>query len=106
MIKDTNLTDEGLQYFALTGNFICNYFAEIGEEVDKRKGNVDKKDVSKVQKRDASASSSSKNSKGKSYCKFCRKEGHRQKDCQDFKEWLTKKGIPYNPEAGKKPKNT
>ncbi|RAL45828.1 hypothetical protein DM860_009692 [Cuscuta australis] len=34
MIKDTNLTDEGLQYFALTGNFICNYFAEIGEEVD------------------------------------------------------------------------
>ncbi|VFQ75379.1 unnamed protein product [Cuscuta campestris] len=72
----------------------------------KRKGNVDKKEVSKVQKRDASASSSSKNSKGKSYCKFCRKEGHRQKDCQDFKEWLTKKGIPYNPEAGKKPKNT
>ncbi|VFQ64941.1 unnamed protein product [Cuscuta campestris] len=47
----------------------------------KRKGNVDKKEVSKVQKRDASASSSSKNSKGKSYCKFCRKEGHRQKDC-------------------------
>ncbi|VFQ77687.1 unnamed protein product [Cuscuta campestris] len=72
----------------------------------KRKDNVDKKDVSKVQKRDASASSSSKNSKGKSYCKFCRKEGHRQKDCQDFKEWLTKKGILYNPEAGKKPKNT
>ena len=58
----------------------------------KRKRNVDKKEVSKVQKRDASASSSSKNSKGKSYCKFCRKEGHRQKDCQDFKEWLTKKG--------------
>ncbi|VFQ79214.1 unnamed protein product [Cuscuta campestris] len=72
----------------------------------KRKGNVDKKEVSKVQKRDASASSSSKNSKGKSYCKFCRKEGHRQKDCQDFKEWLTKKGIHYHPEAGKKPKNT
>ncbi|VFQ84067.1 unnamed protein product [Cuscuta campestris] len=72
----------------------------------KRKGNVDKKDVSKVQKRDASVSSGCKNSKAKSYCKFCRKEGHRQKDCQDFKEWLTKKGIPYNPEAGKKPKNT
>ncbi|VFQ70962.1 unnamed protein product [Cuscuta campestris] len=33
----------------------------------KRKGNVDKKEVSKVQKCDASASSSSKNSKGKSY---------------------------------------
>ncbi|VFQ66006.1 unnamed protein product, partial [Cuscuta campestris] len=42
-------------------------------------------------KRDASASSGSKNSKEKSYCKFCHKEGHRQKDCQDFKEWLTKK---------------
>ncbi|VFQ90269.1 unnamed protein product [Cuscuta campestris] len=35
----------------------------------KRKGNVDKKEVSEVQKRNASASSSSKNSKGKSYCK-------------------------------------
>ncbi|VFQ79114.1 unnamed protein product [Cuscuta campestris] len=38
MIKDTNLTDESLQYFALTGNFICNYFAEIGEEVDVESG--------------------------------------------------------------------
>ncbi|VFQ69685.1 unnamed protein product [Cuscuta campestris] len=77
----------------------------ITANTKKRKGNVDKKDVSKVHKRDASASSSSKNSKGKSYCKFCCKELHRQ-NCQDFKEWLTKKGIPYNLEAGKKPKNT
>ncbi|VFQ80065.1 unnamed protein product [Cuscuta campestris] len=103
----------------------------------KRKDNVDKKEVSKVQKHDASAASSSKNSKGKSHCKFYCKEGHRQKDCKDFKEWLTKKDnhlyiilesfnlnvptktwwfygscnqltsrIPYNLEAGKKPKNT
>ncbi|KAI3796687.1 hypothetical protein L1987_39366 [Smallanthus sonchifolius] len=33
-----------------------------------------------------------KNFKGKSHCKFCHKAGHRQKDCPDFKEWLSKRG--------------
>ncbi|KAI3797123.1 hypothetical protein L1987_32375 [Smallanthus sonchifolius] len=72
----------------------------------KRKGNFRKKESSKVQKKDSSAASSSKNSKGKFHYRFCRKAGHKQKECPDFKEWLTKRGIPYNPEAGKKPKNT
>ncbi|KAJ0794847.1 putative transcription factor interactor and regulator CCHC(Zn) family [Helianthus annuus] len=74
----------------------------------KRKNSYHRKDASKVQKPNpnTSAPSSSKNSLGKPYCKFCKKTGHKQKECPDFKEWLAKKGIPYNPEAGKKPKNT
>ncbi|KAD7477343.1 hypothetical protein E3N88_00479 [Mikania micrantha] len=63
-------------------------------------------DASKVPNFNACASSSSKNSNGKPYCKFCRKVGHKQKDCPDFKEWLAKRGIPYSLEAGKKPNNT
>ncbi|KAD2805675.1 hypothetical protein E3N88_39052 [Mikania micrantha] len=57
----------------------------------KRKNNTHK-EASKVPKSNAGASSSSNNSNGKSYCKFCRKVGHKQKDCPDFKEWLAKRG--------------
>nr|GEX65642.1 UBN2_2 domain-containing protein [Tanacetum cinerariifolium] len=55
----------------------------------------------KVQKTDASTSSF----QGGPKCKFCHKKGHTQKDCPKFKEWLEKKGIPYNPEIRKKPTN-
>ncbi|GJY00491.1 UBN2_2 domain-containing protein [Tanacetum coccineum] len=55
----------------------------------------------KVQKTDASTSSF----QGGPKCKFCHKKEHTQKDCPKFKEWLAKKGIPYNPEIGKKPTN-
>ncbi|KAJ0733732.1 putative transcription factor interactor and regulator CCHC(Zn) family [Helianthus annuus] len=73
----------------------------------KRKNNHQRKDASKVQRRNpnTSAPSSSKNFLGRIHCKFCKKAGHMQKEYPDFKEWLAKKGIPYNPEAGKKPKN-
>ncbi|KAJ0751852.1 putative transcription factor interactor and regulator CCHC(Zn) family [Helianthus annuus] len=75
----------------------------------KRKHNYQRKDASKVHKSNpnpnTSAPSSSKNSLGSIRCKFCKKTGHMQKECPDFKEWLAKKGIPFNPEAGKKPKN-
>ncbi|KAJ0568243.1 putative transcription factor interactor and regulator CCHC(Zn) family [Helianthus annuus] len=75
----------------------------------KRKNNYHRKDASKVQRpnpsSNTSAPSSSKNSLGSIRCKFCKKTGHMQKECPDFKEWLAKKGIPFNPEAGKKPKN-
>ncbi|XP_050103321.1 uncharacterized protein LOC126583065 [Malus sylvestris] len=30
-------------------------------------------------------------------CRFCRKPGHYQRNCQKFKEWFEKKGIPYDP---------
>ncbi|KAJ0610644.1 putative transcription factor interactor and regulator CCHC(Zn) family [Helianthus annuus] len=75
---------------------------------NKRKHNHQRKDASKVQKPNpnTSAPSSSKSSLGKPYGKFCKKTGHKQKECPDFKEWLAKKGILFNPEAGKKPKNT
>nr|GEY14297.1 UBN2_2 domain-containing protein [Tanacetum cinerariifolium] len=52
----------------------------------------------KVQKTDASTSSF----QGGPKCMFCHKKGHTQKDCLKFKEWLAKKGIPYNLEIGKK----
>ncbi|XP_035845649.1 uncharacterized protein LOC118491719 [Helianthus annuus] len=73
----------------------------------KRKNNHQRKDASKVQRSNpnTSAPSSSKNSLGRIRYKFCKKAGHMQKECPDFKEWLAKKGIPFNPEAGKKPKN-
>ncbi|XP_022031344.1 uncharacterized protein LOC110932308 [Helianthus annuus] len=52
----------------------------------KRKGNYNKKPNVKVQKRDAGASASGSNdSKGKIHCKFCRKVGHKQKDCPDLR---------------------
>ncbi|XP_021978686.1 uncharacterized protein LOC110874059 [Helianthus annuus] len=71
----------------------------------KRKGNF-KGESSKVQKTNSNTVSSPNVSKGQSRCKFCHNKGHLQRDCSKFKEWLAKKGIPYNPEAGKKPKNT
>jgi hypothetical protein len=58
----------------------------------KRKNNHSRRDASKVQKPNTSTPSSSKNSLGKPYCKFCKKNGHKQKECPDFKEWLAKKG--------------
>ncbi|KAD6120226.1 hypothetical protein E3N88_11497 [Mikania micrantha] len=61
----------------------------------KRKNNTHK-DASKVPKSNACASSSSNNSNGKPYCKFCRKVGHKHKDCPDFKEWLAKRGNHLN----------
>ncbi|CAH9067950.1 unnamed protein product [Cuscuta europaea] len=39
------------------------------------------------------------------YCKFCRFKGHYQRECPKFKAWLTKKGIPFNPDIGKKAKS-
>ncbi|KAD4888796.1 hypothetical protein E3N88_20869 [Mikania micrantha] len=47
------------------------------------------KDASKVPKSNAGASSSFNNSNGKPYCKFCRKVGHKQKDCTDFKNLVS-----------------
>ncbi|KAD4385252.1 hypothetical protein E3N88_25420 [Mikania micrantha] len=61
----------------------------------KRKNNTHR-EASKVPKSNAGASSSSNNSNGKPYCKFCRKVGHKQKDCPDFKEWLAKRGNHLN----------
>ncbi|KAJ0862094.1 putative RNA-directed DNA polymerase [Helianthus annuus] len=65
----------------------------------KRKHNYQRKDASKVHKSNpntnASAPSSSKNSLGSIRCKFCKKTGHMQKECPDFKEWLAKKGNDY-----------
>src|ERR1044071_9194331 len=58
----------------------------------KRKIQSNKNHNAKTQRNEASASSSHKNSKGKFLCKFCKKEVHKQKDCHEFKEWLTKKG--------------
>lgn len=29
----------------------------------------------------------------KPYCKFCKHDGHKQKDCDGFKAWLVKKGM-------------
>ncbi|KAD2392913.1 hypothetical protein E3N88_39890 [Mikania micrantha] len=71
----------------------------------KRKNNTHK-EASKVHKSNADASFSSNYSNDKTYCKFYRKVGHKHKDCPDLKEWLAKRGIPYNTEALKKPKNT
>ncbi|KAK1411311.1 hypothetical protein QVD17_37858 [Tagetes erecta] len=63
----------------------------------KRKGKFQRKEAPKVQKKsNSSTASSSKNSSGKPYCKLCRKEGHRQTDCPEFKEWLAKKGNHLN----------
>ena len=61
---------------------------------NKRKRQSNKNQPSKTQRNDASTSSGHNNSitKSKYYCKFCKKEGHKQKDCSAFKEWLTKKG--------------
>ncbi|KAK9072512.1 hypothetical protein SSX86_008946 [Deinandra increscens subsp. villosa] len=59
---------------------------------NKRKGNSDNKEGSKVLKTNVGAASSARNSKGKIFCKFCRNNGHKQKDCSKFKEWLAKKG--------------
>ncbi|KAD5802269.1 hypothetical protein E3N88_13629 [Mikania micrantha] len=61
----------------------------------KWKNNTNRED-SKVPKSNAGTSSSSNNSNGKPYCKFCRKVGHKQKDCPDFKEWLAKSGNHLN----------
>ncbi|KAD6795845.1 hypothetical protein E3N88_06741 [Mikania micrantha] len=61
----------------------------------KRKNNTHK-DASKVPKSNAGASSSSNNSNGNPYCRFCRKAGHKQKDCPNFKEWLVKRGNHLN----------
>lgn len=62
----------------------------------KRKGKFQPKEYPKFQKKDPGMSNSSNYSKNKPYCKFCRKDGHKQKDCKDFKEWLTKKGNHLN----------
>ncbi|KAK9056510.1 hypothetical protein SSX86_023872 [Deinandra increscens subsp. villosa] len=53
---------------------------------NKRKGKFPQREYPKVQKKDASVSFSSNNSKVKLHCKFCRKNGHTQKDCKAFKE--------------------
>ena len=58
----------------------------IAADSKKRKGNFRKKEAPKVPKPNANASSSSNNSTGNSYYKFCRKTGHKQPDCPDFKE--------------------
>ncbi|GJZ70411.1 hypothetical protein Tco_0633961 [Tanacetum coccineum] len=75
---------------------------------NKRKGSWKSKGSSgdnctpnKVQKTETSTSSF----QGGPKCKFCHKKGHTQTDCTKFKKWLAKKGIPYNPEIGKKPTN-
>ncbi|CAH9139583.1 unnamed protein product [Cuscuta epithymum] len=67
----------------------------------KRKGNRQgggKGNISKVPKIGASVNSGP-------YCKFCRFKGHYQRGCLKFKAWLTKKGIPFNPDIGKKAKS-
>ncbi|KAI3771808.1 hypothetical protein L6452_02977 [Arctium lappa] len=71
----------------------------------KRKGKSLEGESSKVRKTGASTSSSVSKFKGTPRCKFFHKKGHFQRDCPKFKEWLAKKGILYNPEIGKKPKN-
>ncbi|XP_076905861.1 uncharacterized protein LOC143561755 [Bidens hawaiensis] len=80
--------------------------AYLATSSKKRKNTNPRKEFAKVQKNNTGASTSSQNSTGKPFCKFCKKYIHKQNDCSDFKEWLAKKGIPFNPEAGKKPKNT
>ncbi|CAH9055539.1 unnamed protein product [Cuscuta europaea] len=67
----------------------------------KRKGNCQgggKGHVSKVPKIGANVSSGP-------YCKFCCFKGHYRRECPKFKAWLTKKGIPFNPDIGKKAKS-
>ncbi|CAH9106033.1 unnamed protein product [Cuscuta europaea] len=71
----------------------------------KKKGKFNTGESSKVQKTNANATPGSTAPEGLFRCKFCHKKGHGQRDCPKFKEWLAKKGIPFNPEAGKKPKN-
>ncbi|CAH9121642.1 unnamed protein product [Cuscuta epithymum] len=71
----------------------------------KKKGKFHNGDSSKVQKTNANATPGSIAPKGLFRCKFCRKKGHSQRDCPKFNEWLAKKGIPFNPEVGKKPNN-
>ncbi|WVZ83632.1 hypothetical protein U9M48_030760 [Paspalum notatum var. saurae] len=71
-----------------------------GEPKDKKKLNFKpKKAVFKKSKGESSnAAGSSKGPK----CRFCKKHGHIQKDCEGFKNWLTKKendGITRSSEA-------
>ena len=42
------------------------------------------------------ANYSSNNSEAGPKCHFCRKQGHIQKDCPKFREWLEKKGMFFN----------
>nr|XP_043618366.1 uncharacterized protein LOC122590096 [Erigeron canadensis] len=70
-----------------------------------RSGNSGNKNANKVPKTNPGAVASSSNPlSDKLHCKFCRANGHTQKNCPKFKEWLAKKGIPNNPEATKGPK--
>ena len=75
---------------------------EVGETrswlLNRRSGRANsiEKESNKVPKTYASAPSSSNKSTSKSYCKFCRKVGHKQSKCSSFKEWLAKKGNHLN----------
>ncbi|WVZ83244.1 hypothetical protein U9M48_030412 [Paspalum notatum var. saurae] len=69
-----------------------------GELKDKKKLNFKPKkaEFKKSKSESTDAAGSSKGAK----CRFCKKHGHIQKDCEGFKNWLSKKGIPYRAEAG------
>ncbi|KAD3337387.1 hypothetical protein E3N88_32907 [Mikania micrantha] len=72
------------------------YVAYLMATGSKKRKNNTHKDASKVPKSNAGASSSSNNSNGNPHCRFCRKAGHKQKDCPNFKEWLVKRGNHLN----------
>ncbi|CAH9124977.1 unnamed protein product [Cuscuta epithymum] len=71
----------------------------------KRKGKSQVGESSKVPKASTSATPGSKGALKQLRCKFCHKKAHYQRDCSKFKEWLAKKGIPYNPTTAPKPKD-
>lgn len=59
-----------------------------------------KKAELKKSKEQAQTDEGSSKSKGPKCC-FCKNFGHIQKECDGFKAWLTKRGIPFRSEAGK-----